>query len=476
MDPKSYLICILTLNFLFSLYFINYLIAKKRRSWQIYAYLLSKLMVLMAISLLLIRTIDNSLWIIYLQNLTFVFSTNLEIFSIICFEGRFRKSIGLIYLLNVIAYLILTLLIDFDSTESRLVVICFNMFVASGTGAVYFLGNRKVSIFQNLIGYPLLVLAILQFYRTLNVGSLTGNYPDIVNFAEVTYMIAGIAGYLWMGFSLIILMKERDEIRIRKQGKQLSDLSVELELINDKLEVQNKALGTKNNELRILHSNLDSFVYKVSHDLKAPIVSLLGLINLIKKTSDYEEKKQFMTSQEIILFRMVTLIKNLLNYARNPSQEITREEIDLLSLAESMCKNNKILNSEITYIINNSHDCRFWSDKGRTEIIVENILSNAFRFASKEVKIEIEVNVYNAKISIEDDGCGIEPEYRKEAFKMFSYFSEEKSGSGLGLYIAKELATKLKGNIYIDPERAMGTRMVITLPNMMDTPSIQNMA
>src|SRR5690606_22991173 len=99
-----------------------------------------------------------------------------------------------------------------------------------------------------------------------------------------------------------------------------------------------------------------------------------------------------------------------------------------------------------------------------------NLMSNAIKYHSLEqpdpfLKIRISTSERGAKIEIEDNGSGIEPSYHQKIFEMFFRASEKSFGSGLGLYIVKQVIDRLNGTISLKSEVNYGTIFTITLPN-----------
>ena len=104
-------------------------------------------------------------------------------------------------------------------------------------------------------------------------------------------------------------------------------------------------------------------------------------------------------------------------------------------------------------------------------MILNNIISNSIKYAdlSKDqpyIRVEVKVEPENAEIRIADNGIGIDEVQQESIFHMFFRASEKSSGSGLGLYIVKEVIQRLKGEISVSSEPAKGSEFIIRIPNL----------
>jgi len=116
-------------------------------------------------------------------------------------------------------------------------------------------------------------------------------------------------------------------------------------------------------------------------------------------------------------------------------------------------------------------DQPFFSDSYRIKVIMNNLLSNAIRYRDEAksnhyVGIRVEVHDRHAQILIEDNGIGIPPEMKSKVFNMFFRGSTKSDGAGLGLYIVREMVSKLNGEIFLESVYGAGTKVTIELPSI----------
>ncbi len=247
-----------------------------------------------------------------------------------------------------------------------------------------------------------------------------------------------------------------------------------LEKLKEKADID---LMLQNERLLKTNRELDNFAYNVSHNLKAPLVSVLGLINLIK-IEDQKEGGRFMELIDLMkssIDKLNLTLSNILNHSRNSRTDLQRESVDFNVLIERNYKDLQhfwdIRDIEIQVDVKQSID--FNSDKYRLDIIFNNLLSNSIKYTDREkpdhfIRINGEVTTEYADINIEDNGIGIKKDQLPKVFEMFTRGTEISDGSGLGLYIVKEMVDRMQGIIGIDSEEGKGTRITLRLPQMAD--------
>lgn len=241
--------------------------------------------------------------------------------------------------------------------------------------------------------------------------------------------------------------------------------------ITDRQEAE-KNLKEKNRELRKTNEELDRFVYSASHDLRAPLASTLGLINISRISPEEKERTYYLDLMEQSLNRMDKIIQDLTDYSRNARLEIETEEIDFESMVKDILQRLKYLKTIDDVTIDTKIEARdsFCSDKIRLYVILINLLSNSIKYHKYDqphpfIHINITINMKEAVIEITDNGIGIEKSYLDKIFTMFFQVSRDSFGSGLGLYIVKETINKLHGNISVKSVVNKGSTFTVTLPN-----------
>jgi PAS domain S-box-containing protein len=229
-----------------------------------------------------------------------------------------------------------------------------------------------------------------------------------------------------------------------------------------KLKKQFKVLQKTNHEL-------DRFVYSASHDLRAPLASILGILNIAELEPISDNQKSYLQMIRNSIGRLDGFINDILNYSRNARTDIKISAINFNEIIRALNTLNP-LESGIDMDVRIESDHKFYSDRSRLEVIFNNLFSNAvkFRDPTKDrswIRIEITTLPEQSVIKFSDNGIGIEEKYLDKVFDMFFRATERAKGSGLGLYIVKETVAKLRGTIEVKSAFGKSTTFEITLPN-----------
>ena len=256
----------------------------------------------------------------------------------------------------------------------------------------------------------------------------------------------------------------------------LENKSIQGVVVNSRDITQRKEAET---ELKKTNFELDSFVYRASHDLRAPLRSVLGLLNLIKIESNETQKSVYVNLAEKSINKLDSFILDLTNFSRNTRLEIKKEKIDFEAVIAESIENLKYMENadKVKSIIEINDDQPYLSDPGRMAILFQNLISNAIKYQrpyiESFVKIKISVDDLGALIEISDNGKGISPEYLNKIFEMFFRASEDSYGSGLGLYITKQVVEKLQGKIEVESQFNEGTTFKVWLPHLVKKGGLQ---
>jgi|GEM_PF-1300638 len=225
-------------------------------------------------------------------------------------------------------------------------------------------------------------------------------------------------------------------------------------------------------ELKRTNFELDSFVYRASHDLRAPLRSVLGLLNLIGAEAAEVERIRFIGLAEKSIKKLDSFILDLTNFSRNSRLEIIVEPINFQTILDECLDNLKFMEnaSKLILTFNNKLSQPFYSDAGRISIVFQNLVSNSIKYQSLVNKAHLDISIFPDRIGIQivfsDNGKGIGAEHLPKLFQMFFRASEESYGSGLGLYITRQVIEKLGGKIKVQSTLGEGTTFSIWLPDL----------
>lgn len=261
-------------------------------------------------------------------------------------------------------------------------------------------------------------------------------------------------------------LSENLELMVHERTKALEEEIQNRKSAQQKLQITNEELLKRNTEL-------DNFVYSVSHDLRAPIASILGLINLAKSDKGQNLKSMYLDMMEKSARQQDYFIKEILDQSRNARLEVKREPVHFESLIEEAFEQldySNLNGKQVEKIISVDQNKPFYCDKWRLKIILNNVISNSIRYKNgKDPVIKVDARIENDKVnlSIEDNGKGIEKKHLSNLGKMFYRATDEGAGSGLGLYIVKETLQKLHGSMAIESQEGKGTTVKFQIPEVL---------
>jgi signal transduction histidine kinase len=226
--------------------------------------------------------------------------------------------------------------------------------------------------------------------------------------------------------------------------------------------------------LSLQNEELDRFVYSVSHDLSAPLKSILGIVNISRFLPNSTDQLSYLGKIETSVRKLEMFIKEVLDYSQNKRLAIALEQIKLQELCREILENlsytEEFKNSKVD--LQELSDHEITHDRMRVKIILNNILTNAIKYQKRipghqhVVKISSSQKLNKVIINISDNGEGIHPDVKDKIFNMFFRGSQHSHGSGLGLYIARETAEKIGGTISVQSEYGEGTTFTVELAGL----------
>ena len=231
------------------------------------------------------------------------------------------------------------------------------------------------------------------------------------------------------------------------------------------------SLNDKNIELQKANNELDKFVYSVSHDLRSPLLSIKGLLTLVFDMPDLNTKvRDYLNMAQKSINRLDDTIKEILEYSRNSRLGLVYETFNIREMVEHVFDDHKfIVEDDFRFIAGYEGPEEIFSDKTRLQILLRNIIGNSIKY--REMKAEASfVNVRfrhttdKIILTISDNGEGIPEKNVEKVFEMFFRGSTTGTGTGLGLYICKQILDKLNGSIEVSSKHHEGSTFVITLP------------
>ena len=234
-----------------------------------------------------------------------------------------------------------------------------------------------------------------------------------------------------------------------------------------------RTIEKANLQLKKVNAELDKFVYSASHDLRAPLSSILGIINISRIDPSADRKEEYLGLIEKSIRKLDTFIKEIIDFSRNARTEVAVVEIPFDKLIREIVDNLKYLDehSRIERIVEVDTSNSFFTDDKRLAMVLTNLVANAFRYSNTKMEnpfiaVRVKADAFQAVLKVSDNGTGIAPEHIKNIFKMFYRGTESSSGSGLGLYIACEALEKINGKISVTSKVGEGSTFEVVIPNL----------
>ena len=321
----------------------------------------------------------------------------------------------------------------------------------------YALFGPEEKITRNLLSalsFSLILSLFLTEFSLLGSSKIEASNPWISML--INLMASLIASIMCIQF--MININAQAEKRLRQLAEEVRDKNANLEKTN---------------------MELDRFIYSASHDLRAPLMSIKGLVNLAEcETKDKQLLEYFRMIQNRTQ-KLDDFIKDIINYSRNARTELIWEPIVLSELINICIDDLKYMPQadRVSIKLEIMEKESFMLDKSRMQVVLNNLISNAFKYhdLSKPdpwIKIVATKDSKRTTIQVHDNGSGILTDRQPKIFDMFYRATEESQGSGLGLYIAKEAVEKMNGSILVESTEGMGSIFTIHIPTQpVDNPA-----
>lgn len=234
-------------------------------------------------------------------------------------------------------------------------------------------------------------------------------------------------------------------------------------------------LKKSHRELDDAINEMNTFIYKASHDLKAPLSSMEGLINLAETEIKSPESTLYFGMINICVKKMNNMLANLTSIIMTSKGEIICEAINFEQLINETKMGLSFLPgyNDINIAVDIKQTNNFHSDKRFLSTIFQNLISNAIKFKrdniseSSYIHINIKEDNLGVRIEISDNGIGIPQSVQEKVFDMFYRGTEMSTGTGLGLYIVKTTVKKLRGKIELECIENKQTKFIVLLPDIM---------
>ena len=237
---------------------------------------------------------------------------------------------------------------------------------------------------------------------------------------------------------------------------------------------QMDALHRENEELKRVNKELEFFAYSTSHNLRAPLQSVLGLVGLSKtelSKNNTAALAEYFGMMENSIGLLDHTIRTVLENSKNSTMDEEIVEIDFNKVLENIFNSLEFINeSKVISMSNTVHSgTPLWCNSTRLGMVLLNLISNAIKYhdpakANPFVKIEVFQEQQETRIVIEDNGIGIDEDSQHSVFDMFYRATKQSEGTGLGLHIVKETLERMNGSLTLHSVKGEGTTFTIRIP------------
>lgn len=268
---------------------------------------------------------------------------------------------------------------------------------------------------------------------------------------------------------------EVDTTERKRYEMELLAAMREVEASRSQSELLNEELNKTVEELVQTNSELDRFVYSTSHDLRAPMLSVIGIVDLCKETfyPDDEAFQEMLGMMRQALKRGDEVIRSILEYSRNRRLGLHPEVVRVNDVVRNHLRSIEFLAGiqDVRFEFEIGVEDTLVTDRFRFESIVNNLVTNAVKYQraeepSKFVRIRFRRQIGGGVFEVEDNGEGVPEDRLKAIFEMFVRNSVSSTGSGLGLYITRDLVKRLGGELHVESTVGIGSRFSVSIPDL----------
>jgi len=270
--------------------------------------------------------------------------------------------------------------------------------------------------------------------------------------------------------ALSILQSQKNELE--KVNTDLHEKAIELEQQSQSIKELNNKLEDlvvkRTADLQSTMRDLETFLYRASHDLRRPLMTILGLSNLIAQEKEVTKISLLMHHVNRTVADLDKMLKKLITISECYSETITIEKVDLSMILNKAMQSTTQEYKEKKYTIELSEQTHaiLATNPDLLEIMISCLLENAIQYGGDGVSITVTTRKVDnlISISVHDNGAGIKPHLLDSIFEMFSRANEKSVGNGLGLYLVKMGVQKLGGSIKVRSIYGAGTEFELCLP------------
>jgi len=364
----------------------------------------------------------------------------------------------------------------FDESEGYLFTHNFKGIILAANGAaIKALGYRK----DDLIGKDLSQFLVLRLPSRL-ADYLTQTQAGQAISGVIRVVTAGGEERYWQYRNFpsyrasgepYVICSAHDVTDKEKLARTMRKAKEELE---KQVQLRTRELQVSNIALTQAKAELNTFLYRASHDLRGPLCSIEGLLGLARAEENPLEQRQYLELMQQTVRKLNRMLESLLSYTLNTHNSLTTERVDFQSVVTRALDSLRDLRGFERVKVQTHLDAAtpFYSDAERLFSVLKSVVGNSISFQNyalqeqPAVTIRITCSPGEAAIVVDDNGVGIAEENLDAVFRMFTRSSSQSTGSGLGMYIVKQTVERLGGRIFLQSREGKGTQVSVQIPNL----------
>lgn len=231
-----------------------------------------------------------------------------------------------------------------------------------------------------------------------------------------------------------------------------------------------KKIIEQNDNLQVINAGLDKFVFNVTHDLRSPLISLVGLTDLIEEETSIQQIKSYTLMMKNSLEKQDQFINEMLTFIKSKHLGVVKEECSLISIVDGVINSSYYGNNgSAIHIYKEIGVDKIYSDALKLKVILNNLVSNAVKYSDPKkdgqwVKVRTYLSKTDVVIEVEDNGLGIRQGDQQRIFDEFYTSGNNKKSSGIGLYLVKDAITQMNGRIEVKSELSLYSKFIVSIP------------
>lgn len=232
-------------------------------------------------------------------------------------------------------------------------------------------------------------------------------------------------------------------------------------------------LKHKNRALEKSNYELDALIYRAAHEMRAPVLNLKGFNDLLKDEQEVSAIRKLLQYQQLQIDKLDAVIREIMELSQSSRLANNVRQLNLMTvISESLRELEDFPGREdVNIVLNMDRNLQITTDPSRLGLIFFHLVQNALQYRNQdredpEIEIVAERNDDEIKVSIKDNGIGMNESVREKAFEMFFRGTARSTGAGLGLYLVFDAIERLKGRISVDSTEGVGTEFVFYIPDL----------